>query len=248
MEDKWICNKCGFQTTEQPSHKNSICANCNKGRFKLFRVCKCGTVFNPNTYKQKYCSIECGKKYRQSGCKKGKHYPHLQRARIAICKVCGKEFRAVKDTKTRMAIYCSKECWEARAHKTIKCKYCGKEIEVGLKSRKVYCNQECSAKAQRVNQKGDKSRFWKGGKTKETKLRRTSAEYREWRLAVFNRDKFICQCCGKHTSDLEAHHIMEQSKYPELIFDINNGLTLCHACHKMTDNYGYKALRKQLNG
>jgi NUMOD3 motif-containing protein len=30
---------------------------------------------------------------------------------------------------------------------------------------------------------------------------------------------------------LEAHHILNWREYPELRYDINNGITLCHAHH-----------------
>lgn len=40
---------------------------------------------------------------------------------------------------------------------------------------------------------------------------------------------------------LEAHHLKEVCNYPEQIFDVDNGVTLCHQCHKETDNYGNKA-------
>ena len=45
------------------------------------------------------------------GGKKGKHYPHTQRARIGICPVCGKEYRAISDFKDRRQIYCSHDCY-----------------------------------------------------------------------------------------------------------------------------------------
>ena len=54
----------------------------------------------------------------------------------------------------------------------------------------------------------------------------------EWRNEVFKRDKWKCKindlyCCGQ----LEAHHILGWRSYPESRFDINNGITLCHAHH-----------------
>ena len=180
--------------------------------------------------------------------RKGEVRPDLQRARIGICIVCGKEFRAVKDFKEHKQKYCSKECWSKRATIINKCKYCGKDIKTNIKRNKVYCNNECRNLDYRNTHKGELSWFWKGGKTKESKLRKTNSQYKEWRDKVFKRDNYICQNCGKHTRDLEAHHIKEQSKYPELIYDVDNGLTLCHECHKLTDNYGYKARWENFTG
>lgn len=173
--------------------------------------------------------------------RKGEKRPDLYRARIGKCPVCGKEFRAVKDFKTRKQVYCSKECWSKRAVKINICKYCGKEIVTSLKRDKQYCNTNCRNKDYVNTHKGTLSHFWKGGKTEISKIRRTNADYRNWRNEVFSRDNFTCQHCGARARDIEAHHIKEQSKYPELIYDINNGITLCHKCHKLTDNYGPKA-------
>lgn len=52
----------------------------------------------------------------------------------------------------------------------------------------------------------------------------------EWTMAVFSRDKFTCQNCGKKTG-VQAHHIKPWSQFPEYRFDIENGITLCRACH-----------------
>jgi len=75
----------------------------------------CGKEFSPKNgkYAQKTCSRECGYKYRtsQGSSKKGRHYPHLQRARLAKCLECGRGFRAVKDTARRHQKYCSHECY-----------------------------------------------------------------------------------------------------------------------------------------
>lgn len=60
---------------------------------------------------------------------------------------------------------------------------------------------------------------------------RNMPEYIEWRKAVYERDNFKCQECGKH-GRLEAHHIKPWHSHPLLRFDINNGITLCEECHK----------------
>jgi 5-methylcytosine-specific restriction endonuclease McrA len=67
-----------------------------------------------------------------------------------------------------------------------------------------------------------------------------SLSYRSWRNAVFVRDSYTCQKCNKEfpENELEAHNIKPFSIAPELQFDIDNGLTLCHECHVKTDSYG----------
>lgn len=62
--------------------------------------------------------------------------------------------------------------------------------------------------------------------------RRNDSAYKEWRKNVYSRDNFKCKiansdCSGKIT----AHHILPWRDYLELRYDINNGITLCHAHH-----------------
>ena len=79
---------------------------------------------------------------------------------------------------------------------------------------------------------GDKNPNWKGGVSKANNLFRTSIENRLWREAVFARDNWTCQECGKKDSaNLNAHHIKSFAKYPELRTSIENGKTLCKKCH-----------------
>ena len=61
---------------------------------------------------------------------------------------------------------------------------------------------------------------------------RHCSEYKAWRRAVFERDDFTCQTCGKRGIKLNAHHKKSYAWYPELRYDISNGITLCEACHK----------------
>lgn len=179
--------------------------------------------------------------------KKGSINPKMWRARIGNCAVCGKEFRAVKDFKDRKQKYCSKDCWNIRARKINKCLLCGKDVVTFNSVDKKYCNQKCRDLHYRERTKGEKSHLWLGGKTRQSKIKRTCAEYREWRMAVFTRDNFTCVKCKTKDRTIEADHIKAQSEYPELIYDVSNGRTLCHKCHKKTNNYGSKQRWKTPN-
>lgn len=81
---------------------------------------------------------------------------------------------------------------------------------------------------------GEHGRNWQGGKTKAKYGLRYTLEYSKWRSAVFERDNWTCQTCGLRGVKIEAHHIKEVANYPELMLDINNGVTLCKSCHGLT--------------
>jgi len=61
----------------------------------------------------------------------------------------------------------------------------------------------------------------------------SSFEYKLWRTAVFERDKYTCVWCG-HKGYVEADHIKPFALFPELRFAIDNGRTLCRPCHVTT--------------
>ena len=60
----------------------------------------------------------------------------------------------------------------------------------------------------------------------------TNAEYHLWARKVKNRDGWKCRIMNQDCDGiLEAHHILNWVEYVELRYEINNGITLCHAHH-----------------
>jgi 5-methylcytosine-specific restriction endonuclease McrA len=51
-----------------------------------------------------------------------------------------------------------------------------------------------------------------------------------WSFQIKKRDNYTCQMCCS-TKKLHAHHILSKSKHPTLALILNNGITLCEACH-----------------
>ena len=94
--------------------------------------------------------------------------------------------------------------------------------------------------------KGEKSHYWKDGRTPLTKNIRDSLKYIQWRSKVFNRDSFTCVVCHKVGGRLNAHHIklfstildeykiktFKDAQNCKELWNINNGVTLCLKCHK----------------
>ena len=81
---------------------------------------------------------------------------------------------------------------------------------------------------------GENHYNWKGGKSRD---KHGGNKCIKWRLAIFERDNYTCQGCKKVGGYLEAHHIKSWAKYPKLRFNLNNGITLCRDCHKLTDTF-----------
>ena len=84
---------------------------------------------------------------------------------------------------------------------------------------------------------------WKGGNSKHYKSGYFSFEYKQWRKSCMERDNYTCQECGDN-GYLTVHHIKSFAHYPELRYELTNGITLCEKCHSKTDNYKGRAITK----
>ena len=54
-----------------------------------------------------------------------------------------------------------------------------------------------------------------------------------WANRVKERDEYICQHCNYDglPEEMDAHHIVPKSKFPQYAYDLDNGQTLCKECH-----------------
>lgn len=146
---------------------------------------------------------------------------------------------------------------------------CKKEILLKIRRdliRKKFCSYACRQKWRFKNGEWTMKKLWdkcntpdinkkKSHKGKENpkwindrslvrdKRFHNSPEGKVWRLTIFERDKFICQKCGRLGGKLMAHHIKSFRNYPDLRMDINNGITLCEGCHKDL----HKKMKPQFN-
>jgi len=96
---------------------------------------------------------------------------------------------------------------------------------------------------------GKQNPAYKHGHTKLNKRIRTLSEYNFWRNAIFERDDYTCQMCGKRGVYLEAHHITQLQNLIEknhidtlttarkcdALWSNDNGITYCSGCHILVD-------------
>ena len=171
-----------------------------------------------------------------SNANKGKVRPNRRKGKSLPCSTCGREIY-LRASLIRERNYCSYECLGASKKVTIPkktCPRCGKEFERGNTEagnfrKKKYCSEKCAQLANPPpNLYGEDNPRWKGP---DARRRNRHGPKKKWRNAVINRDKGRCQRCGTEQGVLVAHHIKPWETYPELRFEVSNGLTLCQRCH-----------------
>jgi len=120
------------------------------------------------------------------------------------------------------------------------CPVCGARFKQARRTQRT-CSRKCAALAD--PERTRRICEHRGNKPRTYHLRHRdkhgSAADREWREKVFERDDWTCQACGKRGGRLQAHHIKPFKEYPDLRHSLSNGQTLCIACHRKTETYGW---------
>lgn len=109
-----------------------------------------------------------------------------------------------------------------------KCVDCGKRVAGRPKNASPRC-VVCKNKFYR----GSNHHSWKANKSPDSHANalRCNIEYREWRKAVYERDNYTCKICGIRGGKLHAHHLNSFTAFPDLRYDLANGVTLCVKHH-----------------
>lgn len=187
-----------------------ICDFCN-GEYKTFL----------NWYKRNKhhtCSRECSDNLKK-------------KLSIKKCKYCNIDFysKSHQNKKKYCSIICSSKAQDKK--EILNCKICNKEYKVS-KCRvgiSKFCSKKCLSKhtgylaSLRI---GSLNKNYKG--FDDTK-RKNKSKLKSWANVIKNRDK-SCKKCNSIVN-LQSHHIKSYSKYPELRFDLENGILLCNICH-----------------
>lgn len=187
----------------------------------------CKEAFYPKGghLKQLNCSKTCALKYinRNGSPKKGKKYPHLQRAEVKECLVCGKQFRGVHDYKERKQKYCSKKCWSIRGTVTVlklKCDMCSKQFLTWDKRQK-FCSTRCG-----WNRRDEKAPAWKGDAVSYSGLHK-------WVQSRLGQPMECEHCNNTFTNTKDVHWANKSQEYKR---DLTDWLRLCRWCHKKYDS------------
>lgn len=150
------------------------------------------------------------------------------------CLQCNKEFK----TYHKNGKFCSQYCYHfnARGKKYFGDRLISAQIAVkrAIEARKnnPEIRNKWISKMKEVTL-GSKNHKWIEDRSKlANQDERNCYQYVEWRKEVWTRDNYRCKinnkdCKGK----IEVHHILSWRDYPELHYEINNGITLCHAHH-----------------
>ena len=159
---------------------------------------------------------------------------------VIQCRQCSMDFYWKQSPSHKPRQFCSLRCSDQSKVKGVirHCVNCGKSYRRPPSQARLrgaaYCSMPCLWEHGKTRMAGAKNPSWKGGVSSVNRRIRNSGEYRHWREAVFKRDNWTCQKCGRRGGvALHPHHLKPFADYPALRFEVSNGMTLCaDPCHR----------------
>lgn len=162
------------------------------------------------------------------------------------CKQCGKT-QLVIPARAKTYKFCSYACkgewvklnnvgenhprWLGGERSKI-CGYCKTEFHIRqgqpitqFKTQK-FCCKSCADKGG-IRYSGSENGNYNGNPRRKHR----SSQHAKWSKNVISRDLATCQHCGVKDVELHAHHIKGYKEFPELRWELSNGITLCYSCH-----------------
>lgn len=177
-----------------------------------------------------FCSVECRQKHRNTVSNPAKTAGVREKISMAMTGNTNCQGRVLsEETKGRIS--------QSLTGKKQTAEVIAKRVDSAKKTAAMYGGITPARKAHmdRLHQSGDKHPNWKGG-TSHYRAREyfRDQRYKPFRQSVLARDNWACVECGKRGGKLEVHHVKPYATYPDLAFDIDNGVTLCLSCHNKT--------------
>lgn len=151
-----------------------------------------------------------------------------------VCQYCGIPYTTFKAW-DRGSKYCSRECTHAGRRgvrpktwaRTFKaCEECGNQFQVRRyrKETAKFCSYGCLAANRGRRMRGVLHPNWKGGISERTFQSRQI-------ISILRRKSDTCARCNKQSRQLQGHHVVPVSMYPELEAFEDNIVLLCPDCH-----------------
>ena len=196
----------------------------------------------------KYCSRNCQYK----GISKSKQVTNPNQIKCS-CAVCGKQFMRYISCIQSNYQFCSRSCaYKGRSLGYVKrtitkpyniihsqkkriekiCEICGNSFETipSREKKNKYCSRKCFEISHKDRMKGENNPSYKDG-CSYIKRSWRGHDWENIRKAIYARDGWACQLCGKHCNrkEIQCHHIepyrINQNN------DLANLMTLCSKCH-----------------
>lgn len=211
-------------------------------------TCACGKVFHAydNGHKQRYCSLACYNSLHDHKESYGKDPMLYIEIECVQCHKKGLRYACIPQGERA---FCSSKCWQEYRHtcknfglkpptskpkpylhETVTCLMCGTSFDDLKTLHRKYCSVTCKCKHQRITLRGKNNPNFKAIKCRPSLYLKRSIEWKEWRQKVFEKDNYTCVACSNR-GYIEPHHLKSKQVYPELTYEVMNGVTLCGDCH-----------------